>query len=333
MLSLNKILKTKKINLGIEILRMLLCFWVLSFHFLEKNKINYLLFYITKRKFYHVPCFSFISFYFSNKIFFDRNITKFKKRLERLLIPYIIWPLLNFAFNNVLQKTKITFHQLKIQIIFGRQFMVPLWYLFSMIILSILYFILSNIFKKCFLSVVELLGIFCYIAQYSNYYKLLDGYNINVKLTILDTLSILPLTIIGLIFALYKIVGIFKANQKKAIFFSYLFIFLIFKYDIFLDLGGYNGVSNIFASIFFFVGFYLLPLENIYPLFRRMIKQITSHTNGIYCIQSKMISILKMNLHLEGTFSSCIIIYIISYFFSFFGTLIFGKTKMKYLFI
>ena len=30
----------KDINLGIEILRMILCFWVLSFHCLEKNKIK-----------------------------------------------------------------------------------------------------------------------------------------------------------------------------------------------------------------------------------------------------------------------------------------------------
>ena len=306
MLTLNNQLAAKKLNLGIEILRMILCFWVLSFHFLEKDKINYLLFYITKTKFYHVPCFSFISFFFTNKIFFDRNVTKFKMRLERLLIPYIMWPLLIFVFNNVFQKTKITFHQLKIQILFGRQFIVPLWFLFSMIFLSLLFFILSHIFKNCFLFVIELLGFFSYITQYSNYYKLLDNYNRNVKLPLLDTLSILPLTIISLIYALYKIVEIFKANKEKTIFFSCLLIFFLFKYDIFLDLGGYNGIVNIFASILLFTVFYLLPLENINPLFKRIIKQITSYTNGIYCIQSKMISILKMKLNLEGTFFSCI---------------------------
>lgn len=66
----------KKINLGIEILRMFLCFWVLCFHCLKKNKINYFLFFIAKTKFFHVPCFCFISFYFSNNniIFFSREL-------------------------------------------------------------------------------------------------------------------------------------------------------------------------------------------------------------------------------------------------------------------
>ena len=75
----NMNVKKEKINLGIELLRMILSFWVLSFHCLEKNKINYFIFYITKTKFYHVPCFSFISFYFSYNVFFDRNSLKLKK--------------------------------------------------------------------------------------------------------------------------------------------------------------------------------------------------------------------------------------------------------------
>lgn len=78
-------LENIKINLGIEILRTILCFWVLSFHTLDINKINYFLFHITKKKLYHVPCFSFISFYFSYKIFSEKNIAKLKKRLIRLL--------------------------------------------------------------------------------------------------------------------------------------------------------------------------------------------------------------------------------------------------------
>lgn len=78
-------------NLGIEILRMILCFWVISFHFAgNTNKIKYKIL----NTFYHVPTFMLISFYFSYNTFISNDITKCKKRLERLLIPYIIWPII-----------------------------------------------------------------------------------------------------------------------------------------------------------------------------------------------------------------------------------------------
>ena len=63
-------LKFKRIerNLGLEIERMLLCFWVLLFHII-KHSDNVLLDYILHLKF-HVPCFflyHFIFFFYSKK--------------------------------------------------------------------------------------------------------------------------------------------------------------------------------------------------------------------------------------------------------------------------
>lgn len=334
-------IENKKINLGIEILRMILCFWVLSFHCLEENKINYFIFFITKTKFYHVPCFSLISFFFSYNIFSERNINKFKNRLERLLIPYIIWPLLIFVIHNILNRNNpISLNQLKIQLIFGRQFNVPLWYLFGTILLSIIFFILSIIMKNNFLLAIKMIAIISYFIQYSGYYKYFDEYQNDVRLPILDTLSILPLSIVGLLFASSNYIEILK--KKNSLFFSYLFIFILFKFDIFIDLGGYNGIINIFASLFFFVGFYLLPLDNANIFIKRIIKQITNYTNGIYCLQSTMIPFVRTKFYLEGKLKTSftiilnaiyIIIYLFSYFVSFIGTKIFGKNKLKYLFI
>ena len=324
----------RKVNLGIEILRVLLCFWVLAFHSLKKKKINYFLFYVTKKKFYHVPCFSFISFYFSYNIFHDKISIKMKKRLERLLIPYIIWPLIILAIDNISnRKIIISIYQLKIQLILGRQIMVPLWYLFSMIFLSIFFFILSNLFSHHFLFVIQLLSICSYIFQYSGFYQLLDIYKRNIKLPILDTLSIMPLTSLGLNFASLKIVEIFSKKRKLALFFSFLFIYFLFKYDLFIDLGGYKGIIHIFASSCFFIGFYLLPLEKTYYLFQRIIKLFTRYTNGIYCLQPKMIRFVRNKFHSPGTLKSCIIIYLLSYSVSLIGNITLGKTKLKYLFI
>ena len=278
-----------------------------------------------------------MSFYFSNNIFFSRSIIKLKKRLERLLIPYIIWPLLIFIINNIINHHKsISLYELKIQIILGRKFMVPLWYLFSMIFLTIMFFILSNLLKIYFLFVLQLLSFFTYIIQYSGYYKFLNEYKENVKKPILDTVSILPLSVLGLSIGSSNLKHILIDNKKTILFFSYIFLFFLFKYNIFIDLGGYDGIINIFASfasLLFFMCFSLLPLENINICVKRIIKTITNFTNGIYCLQSKMIPLCRRKFGLIGNFKSCIIIYLISYFISFIGIMIFGKTKLKYLFI
>lgn len=331
---MNSKINIKEINYGIQLLRMILCLWVLSFHCLDKNKINYFLFFITKTKFYHVPCFALLSFYFSSTIFLDKNIIKFKRRLERLLIPYFIWPLLIFIINNIFYKKKISLHQLKIQILLGRQFMVPFWYLFSVTFLTTSFFILSNIFKMNFFLLIKLLMVFSYIFQYSSCDKFLDEYNHSVKLPILDTIRILPLSITGILLESSKLIEFFKKNKNNYLFFSFLLLFLLFKFDIFIELGGYNGIINIFSSLLFFIGFYLLPFENINSFIQKIIKQITSYTNGIYCLHLIIKSFFfRDKSSLEGTFKSCIIIYLISYLISFIGMKIFWNNKLKYLFL
>ena len=59
-------------NLGIELLRMVLSFWVVLFHCLRLN--NRYLRNIIKKKVFHVPTFILISFYFLYKNLSERNI-------------------------------------------------------------------------------------------------------------------------------------------------------------------------------------------------------------------------------------------------------------------
>jgi fucose 4-O-acetylase-like acetyltransferase len=83
--------KIKERNVGLQILRMLLCFWVLLFHCLRKS--DFILFKFIKTKKFHVPCFFFISFFYFYPTIEYRDSIKMKSRLERLFIPYTIWPI------------------------------------------------------------------------------------------------------------------------------------------------------------------------------------------------------------------------------------------------
>lgn len=84
--------ENKKINnaskriIGIEILRMFLCFRIVVLHYYSSNN-KYLL--KLKEHQFQVPCFFLISFYFLYQIIIRKNYQKLKLRLERLLVPYI----------------------------------------------------------------------------------------------------------------------------------------------------------------------------------------------------------------------------------------------------
>ena len=325
-------------NLGIEILRMILCFWVISFHCLNKNNISYFLYFITKTKFYHVPCFSFISFYYSYNIFCGASKKNVLKRLERLLIPYIVWPLLIFLKHNIIHfifnnsGRYISFHDLKIQLITGWGFVIPLWFLFSIAFLSLFFFILSNIFRKYFLLITQLLALLSYIMQYSQIYDCLNNYKKNIKMPIIFSISIFPISVFGLSFASLELMNTLKLNRYKTIFFSFVILILMLKYRFFVVMNGYEGIEYIFSSLFLFIGFYLIPLEKAFLQFQILIKYITRYTNGIYCLQGHVFSLVKLKIDKKGTFKTSVISYIILYFISFIGSKISGKSKFKYLF-
>ena len=86
------------INLGIEILRLILSFWIVIAHcsYIKINHIKYL------GRHFHVPTFFLIAFFFYFRLFSERLISKIISRFERLLVPYLIWPIIVLIINNIL---------------------------------------------------------------------------------------------------------------------------------------------------------------------------------------------------------------------------------------
>ena len=125
---------------------------------------------------------------------------------------------------------------------------------------------------------------------------------------IIDTISFVPLSCLGINFASSKIMIFLESNTKTSSFLSYISIYFLFKYEIFVNFRGYNGFKYIFSSISLFVAFYLIPLENLYPLFQKLIKIITGYTNGIYCLHVKVNELMKTYSYDVGDFKSSVII-------------------------
>ena len=96
----------------------------------------------------------------------------------------------------------------------------------------------------------------------------------------------------------------------------------------------YNGFEkNIFAMFSFFV-FYLIPIENIKSnKLIIFINIVSKYTQGIYCLHLIANYFASNIIHIKMTFNGCLIIYLISYLWSFIGEKISFKTRAKLLFI
>ena len=124
-----------------------------------------------------------------------------------------------------------------------------------------------------------------------------------------------------------------KNDRIKNIIFYTFFLCLIKHYNIFSYINGYSspGVKPLINSFFLFYVFSNISLKDINPKIIVVIKQITRYTQGIYCLH--MIIQFYMKKYLDkGSFLGSILLYIFSYYTSFIGFKIFGKTKLRLLF-
>ena len=257
--------KTNERNIGLEILRMLLCFWVLLFHSLNFSK-SFILNYIIQKKF-HVPCFFFISFYYFFPIIKERQCFKMKLRLERLFIPYLIWPLFIWCCNNLLYLIiehnmfgrLLYFKDLKIQLITGRCFLIQLWYMFNLLFLSIFFFLLSFLHHHSIFILLNLNSILCYILQNSlYYYNFLHSYKDNISNSIGHFIFSFPIAVTALSFNKINFIMFFTNHRTKSLIFIFLFLPIIFIYG---SPNTYIGIDKNIFALFAFLGFMLLPLN------------------------------------------------------------------------
>lgn len=329
-------------NLGIEILRAYLCFRIVILHYYSsKKKIILKL----RRNRFQVPCFFFISFFFLYPIISKRNNNKLRLRLERLCIPYIIHPIVNFGINNIMfivikfnrYNRLLTFNDLKTQIVIGRGIygIAVLWFHFNLIIFTLFYFIFSHLLKNNFLVCFQIIAIFSYKYQYSGInYIFFKKYTENIWMSIGNLLETFPITIAAFSFSSSNVHQILSKNRLKYLLFSILFLYLIFYYNLFSYIHGFSstGIKQVFISIFLFILFYLIPLEMLNSKLLFLIKQITKYTQGIYCIHFLIQYYMRLIFEKKGSFIGCIWLYVISYFISFIGYKIFEKGKLKFLF-
>lgn len=331
-----------KFNIFLALLRVYLSFDIVTSHCLNPSKfiLKYKYLKLLIKNDFHVPIFFIMSFYLCQNLFSLKNIRKIKQRFERLIIPYLIWPIIIFIINNYIIQLNLdtSFNNLKRQLITGHCFMRVLWFQYDLIFTTLLFTICEFFFFKMSFFLLINLFIFSYFFQYSKLnYEIFKIYSISLKYPLGRFLEILPFSVTGYIIAFFEI-KIFLIKYRKITLYLLLLLFIfIIKFQILINIKGfgYQGFYLLIASSIIFLKALILPLEKVSnKCIINIIKLIANKTTGIYFLHIIVYNYLKKFIKLikYRTFYGCIIIYIISYFICCLGIKLLGKTKFRNLF-
>ena len=336
--------KQKKIHLGFSILKVFLALNVIKSHcFNEKSTNSIIIQKLTKRRRIHVPSFVILSFYFTHNTLVSRDLNKIYERFERLLIPYIGWPIIILIGFNLLHYIfqldyQCTLKNFFYQIIIAQAPNMPLhfWFLFDLIVTNMIFVFIILLKKKQYLLIFHFMLLLSYYMQYSKINLILYS-KCKSKQSLGREIDIIPFSITGFFLSEFNIIDKLQ-NIKFITFISSLFFYnLSGYYGIFLEIQGvaYSGLKLNTHSLCIIFIFSLISLEKVkIKYLKRILIEITKFTGGIfylhqivkYFFQFIFIDIKK------GTFFGLFLIYLFSYLICFLGTLISCKTKARFLF-
>ena len=147
----------------------------------------------------------------------------------------------------------------------------------------------------------------------------------------------IPFSVIGFLLASQEIIKYLKQFKLKTFLVLIFIIYTLFNYNIFTPGKGtaYQGVKLYLISISIFICLAMFPSEKIKnKIFIKIIRRITNHTAGIYCLHLIVFSYLKEYFFIfkNRTLNGCIINYLICYLICLIGTFFFANTKLRHLF-
>lgn len=279
----------KKTNYGICLLRIVMCFEVIIAHFYHETNVPFLMKPFVIISGYAVPCFMIVAFYFSASIFINSDITKYKNRMYRLVVPHVGWSIIYFFVLNVIALIEngdpCTLKALFLQLLFGHSIIASMWFMVNLIWITILFFAISKT-KLNFTYALLIILIICLLIQYSGLTLPLYNLGFNLSYPVGRIFCMIPCASLGVILYKYNLLERLKRHSVYAFVLSVggmaFSIVLNSKPEGF----GYSGISALLFGICLVVGFYVLPFEKLPALLKCLLSWLSRYTMGIYASHS-----------------------------------------------
>lgn len=325
---MKNLIDTSKVNVGISLLKMIMCFEIVLYHFWRDTTYVIALypFYILRH--WGVSIFMLLSFYLVREKLLMKSKTEIKKRLWRLIWPQIGWAVIYwivFSLVDIVFKQNIVngISDLLWQIITGHSPSLneSMWFQTVLILLTVLFFSLFyylperiGIILICFFIPASL------ILQYSglNYY-LFGDLREELKYPLGRFCEMVPYASIGFLLSYSKV------YLKLMKYWIYIFVpsvivgYILLTTSIFYPPNGfgYSGIREIAIAVLFVTNAVIIPLDKLPEKVKNICFIVTKYTLGIYCIHRLIATIVYALLEKSGietgTFIQCCMIYVLCY--------------------
>lgn len=275
-----------------------------------------------------------LSFALTEKIFCERDIKKFAKRLRRLVYPYVGWAVIYWSMRQFWaiithSKTRCGMKELGWQLLAGSTVCPPFWYLFDLIIISLIYFLIFCFLPTHIAKMLPfILGIIALFLQLSGWnYWLFGTIRYELKYSLGRLAEMLPYAAIGF----YGVhLGIYNKIQKHKIkvLCAVLVIGVTVRWQICdKDLCvkqegfGYEGIDLILRATLLVILFAIWTGKNMPQLLKKGVYWLSKYTFGIFCLHilvgSFYNSIMTKMGYSGNEFVGCVVIWALCYVVSF----------------
>ena len=181
------------------------------------------------------------------------------------------------------------------------------------------------------MTYIILIGVHIAFNYYSSYYnKFWDRYNWIIFFPMRPIRNTYKLGLVGFFLSSIKIINKLKVTKKVLL----LFILALLSLILYIN-SSIKGHLYIIFSTFLIVVFAAIPFEKTNIFIFNFIKQITSHTGGIYYTHvyiNDLLNTYVWSKYLTKKRYTCAKHYFVCYLICFIGTKLFSKTNLKYLF-
>ncbi|MCQ2520403.1 MAG: acyltransferase [Lachnospiraceae bacterium] len=330
-------------NVGISMLKMIMCFSVIVAHLWKVNTTNSgVLGWIYYLREYAVPVFMILAFYFSEKFLSDLSGEKLLNRIIRLVVPLWSWAVIYWVVYKLLQETLYPGFNLQIQDLLwqmttGNSVYLngAMWFQVDLILLTLLFALIIFVAQKFKNHVFVLLTVGCLYIQYTGITLFMYKWKAELSGTCGRFFEMLPMAVAGYMLANYGLLNKAKKNWITTIIVCLAGLKLVRYYDVIsklnfegLDPGkqafDYAGLNRVTVALLMIFLCFVLPLDKLPRALKVIIEWLTKYTLGIYCSHMLVARLLDYFLtHKSGvgletdTIGECIATYIICYFICF----------------
>lgn len=337
----------KEFNLGLAILRSIMCFFVILCHCWDDSNASGIMAFFSFIRVFAVPVFMFMSFLLVQHTLVKHNRQEIISRFQRLLIPLVGWAVIYWTIYFIIDCIFDTNLEHGIGDMFwqtisghSHQLNPTMWYQVDLIYITLLFLIIILLFKKSYINILWFIGFSAILMQYSGLTMFFDNLSFELKYPIGRFFEMLPIASMAFIVSFKNLLKKLEKQMWTSIISSIITILVITRYEIFIDISGY-GYQGIKPSVIAFALvtlFYVIPFNKLPARIKIIIGHMTNYTMGIYCMHRLIARILDMSIFYlnidikTDSFSWCIFIYLLCYTFSWLGTRILGNTKLRSLF-